>query len=109
MGNYSTGSITFSEVAESAYSTPITSTDAVQKFEAASKKLTDVIIRNIDGANAVDIGLYDATPATFRAASFEVAAGASVGFRKIDLTTLGIISSVAGDHAIVQVLGSELT
>jgi hypothetical protein len=109
MGSYSTGSITLTEVAEDAYSTPITSTNAVQKFEASSKKLTDVIIRNIDAANAVDIGLYNATPATFRAASFEVASGASIGFRKIDLTTLGIISSVDDAHATVQVLGSDLT
>jgi hypothetical protein len=87
------------------YSTPKTSTNVVQKFEAGSKKLRDVIIRNTDATNAVDIGLYNATPATFRAASFEVAAASSVGFREVDLTLLGVLSSVAGNHAIVHVLG----
>ena len=109
MGSYGTGSITLSETIGDTYSTPITSTNAVAKFEAATKELADVVIRNIDAANAVDIGLYNATPATFRAASFELAAGASLGFRKLDLSTLGIISSVDDAHATVQVIGSEQT
>jgi hypothetical protein len=87
------------------YSTPITSTNAVQRFEAATKKLRDVIIRNTDAANPVDIGVYHATPATFRGASFELAAASSVGFREIDMNKLGIISSADGNHAIVHVLG----
>jgi hypothetical protein len=87
------------------YSTPKTSTNAVQKFEATTKKLRDVVIRNTDAANAVDIGLYNATPATFRAASFELAAASSIGFKEVDLTQLGLISSVDGSHAIVHVLG----
>lgn len=87
------------------YSTPKTSTNAVQKFEATTKKLRDIVIRNTDAANAVDIGVYNATPATFRGASFELAAGAAIGFKEIDLTLLGIISSVDGNHAIVHVLG----
>ena len=90
------------------YSTPITSTNAVQRFNGTNpKKIADVIIRNTDAANAVDIGLYNATPATLRAASFEVGALASIGFTKVDLYQLGIISSVADAHAVVQVIGVE--
>jgi hypothetical protein len=86
-------------------STPKTSTNAVQKFEATTKKLRDVVIRNTDAANAVDIGLYNATPATFRAASFELAAASSIGFKEVDLTLLGLISSADGSHAVIHVLG----
>jgi hypothetical protein len=86
------------------YSSPKTSTNAVQKFEAATKKLRDVVIRNTDAANAVDIGVYHATPATFRAASFELISGASIGFKEVDLTLLGLISSADGSHAVIHVL-----
>ena len=90
------------------YSIPITSTNACQRFNSTNpKKIADIIFKNIDAANAVDIGLYNATPATLRAASFELAAGASFGFTKVDLYQLGIISSVDGSHAIVQVIGVE--
>lgn len=90
------------------YSTPITSTNACQRFNSTNpKKIADIVIRNIDAAKAVDIGLYNATPATLRGASFELTAGSSMGFTKVDLYQLGIISSIADNHATVQVLGVE--
>ena len=87
------------------YSTPKTSTNAVVKFEAATKKLRDVVIRNTHASYEVDIGVYNATPATFRAASFELGAGSSIGFKEIDLNLLAVISSTDGEHAILHVLG----
>jgi hypothetical protein len=90
------------------YSTPITSTNAVQRFNGTTpKKIADIVIRNIDAANPVDIGLYNATVATLRAASFELTAGSSIGFTKVDLYQLGIVSSTDGNHATVQVMGVE--
>lgn len=90
------------------YSTPKTSTNACQRFNGTNpKKIADIIIRNTDAANAVDIGLYNATPATLRAASFELGALASIGFTQVDLYQLGIVSSVDGSHAVVQVIGVE--
>lgn len=87
------------------YSTPKTSTNAVVRFEAAAKKLRDVVIRNTHASYEVNIGLYNATPATFRGASFELAAGASIGFKEVDMNSLALISSTDGEHAILHVLG----
>lgn len=90
------------------YSIPMTSTNACQRFNNTNPtKIADVIIKNIDVANAVDIGLYNATPATLRGASFELPALASIGFVKVDLYQLALISSIAGSHAVVHVLGVE--
>jgi len=90
------------------YSTPKTSTNAVAKFEAAAKLLRDVVIKNTDAANAVDIGLYHATPANFRAASFELGAGASIGFTMVDMNSLAVISSVDDNHAVIHVIGTAV-
>lgn len=87
------------------YSTPKTSTNVVQKFEAATKKLRDVVIKNTHASYEVDIGVYHATPATFRAASFELGAGCAVGFKEVDLALLGLLSSTDGEHAVIHVLG----
>ena len=90
------------------YSTPITSTNACQRFSSTNpEKLRDIIIKNTDASNPVDIGLYHATPATLRGASYELNGGAAIGFRNVDLYQLGLISSTDGNHAIVQVLGTE--
>jgi hypothetical protein len=88
------------------YSTPKTSTDAEVKFSATALKLKDVVIRNTHASYEVDIGLYvGGTVAAFRAASFELGGGASVGFTHVDLNQLALLSSTAGEHAIVHVIG----
>lgn len=98
---------TYESFSGTPYSTPITSSNAVQRFNATNPKLLrDVVLRNTDTANAVDIGLYNATVATFRGASFELAAGATVGFTLVDLYQLGTVSSIDGSHAIIHVIGT---
>lgn len=88
------------------YSKQQTSTNALVALGAV--KLRDVVIRNDDATNAVDIGETAVDVATFRGASLELAAKASLGFTQVDLATLFVLSSVAGSHALLQIIGVEI-
>ena len=88
------------------YSKQQTSTNALVAVGAV--KLRDVVIKNADAANSVDLGKTAVDVASFRAASLELAAGASIGFTQVDLASLFVLSSVAGSHAIIQLLGVEI-
>ena len=90
------------------YNKQQTSTDGMVVLYGSTKKLRDVVIKNTDAANAVDIGITQANVATFRANSFEVKAGAAIGFTMIDLNLLKILSSVAGNHATIHLIGTEI-
>ena len=87
------------------YSKQQNSTNALVAVGAT--KLRDVVIMNTDAANAVDLGETAADVATFRAASLELAPGASIGFTQVNLATLFVLSSVAGSHGRISVLGVE--
>ena len=88
-----------------AYSKAQSSTDAM--IALGAKKLRDVIIKNVHATHEVYIGESQANVATFRAQSLELASGVSAGFTQIDLATLFILSSTAGEHAEVRILGVE--
>ena len=83
-----------------------TSTNAIVAL--GSVKLRDVVIRNDDAVNAVDLGESQVDVATFRAQSLEIGSGASIGFTQVDLATLFVLSSVAGSHANIQIIGVEV-
>ena len=87
------------------YSKQQTSTNLMVAVGAV--KLRDVVIINNDAANPVDLGESAVDVATFRAASIELAAGASIGFTQVDLNTLYILSSIAGSHATISLIGVE--
>ena len=97
---------TATEFSGAVYSKQQTSTNALVAVGAT--KLRDVIIKNTDAANAVDLGETAVDVATFRSASMELAAGANMGFTQVDLATLFILSSVAGNHAKISVIGVEI-
>lgn len=97
---------TATEFSGAAYSKQQTSTNALVALGAV--KLRDVIIKNNDAANSVDIGKTAANVAAFRAASYEVLAGAAIGFTQVNMSTLFILSSVADSHASLSVLGVEI-
>ena len=88
------------------YSKQQTSTNALVALGAV--KLRDVVIRNDDAANAVDLGETAGTVGAFRSASMELPSGASIGFTQVNLATLFILSSVADSHALLQVIGVEI-
>ena len=88
------------------YSKQQTSTNALVAVGVV--KLRDVVIKNADAANAIDLGETQVDVATFRAQSIELAAGGSIGFTQVDLATLFVLSSVAGSHATIQVIGTEI-
>ena len=85
-----------------------TSTNAMVVLHGSTKKLRDIVIKNTDASNAVDIGITQADVATFRSNSFELKAGAAIGFTMIDLHLLKILSSVAGNHALIHLIGTEV-
>ena len=97
---------TATEFSGAVYSKQQTSTNALVAVGAT--KLRDVIIKNTDAANAIDLGESAVDATAFRAASMELAAGEATGFTQVDLATLFILSSIAGSHAKISVMGVEI-
>ena len=87
------------------YSKQQTSTNA--QVAVGAVKLRDVVIKNTHASNAVDLGESAVDVAAFRAASIELAAGSSIGFTCVNLTSLYILSSVAGSHGTISLIGVE--
>ena len=85
-----------------------TSTDSMVVLHGYTKKLRDVVIKNTDATHAVDIGITQVNVAAFRANSFELKAGSSIGFTMINLNLLEILSSVEGNHAAIHLIGTEV-
>jgi len=108
-GEYDTvlGAIkTATEFSGTVYSKQQTSTNALVAL--GSVKLRDVLIKNTDAANAIDLGKHKADVAIFRTTSYELGAGAAIGFTQVDLSRLYILSSVAGSHASLSLIGVEI-
>lgn len=90
-----------------AYSKHFTVSDIPTKFEASSKKLRDIVIRNIDSAKGARIGIYNADKTTFRGTGFTLEFEEAVGFTEIDLNTLAYCSHTDADTPILEIIGVE--
>ena len=77
------------------------------KAAVGTVKLRDIVIQNKDGANAVSLGIDGVDTATMRTTSFQLDAGASLGFVKLDLATLFLASASDGAAAIIHVIGTK--
>jgi len=94
------------EFSGSVYSEQQTSTNAMVAI--GTYKLRDVIIKNTAAANAIDIGMQKGSVADFRADSYELGAGAVIGFTQVNLATLFILSSIADSHGTISLLGTKI-
>jgi len=98
---------TATEFSGNVFSKQQTSTNAMVAF-STTMKLRDIIIKNIHAANSVDIGMYAADVATFRNTSYELGAGATVGFTSVNLSKIYLLSSVADSHGKIAMLGTAV-
>ena len=89
------------------YSKKITLSDSVVKVEASAKLLHDVVFHNIDAADGAYIGIYHATVGTMRNTAFALEFGESIGFQKVDLNTVALVSHTNGDTPVIEIIGVE--
>ena len=82
------------------------SDNAKHAFTIKSRKLKDIIIKNVHATQSIIIGKNRASVATMRTANFEVIAGATLGFTKIDLHTLYYVNKVNAETPAFQLIGT---
>ena len=81
--------------------------DSKHAFEASTKKIRDIVIHNTHATQSIIIGKDQADVGTMRTADFELEAGLSVGFTKVNLALLYYVNKANGETPTFETIGVE--